>query len=377
MTTSASTAAPTFVPADTRTMRIVHNAMRRDLTRAREVLDALPYPHNRQRIALAEHLTMIMAFLHKHHDAEESGLYPLVRRDPAAGALLAEMEADHDALDSGIAAVERAAAAYALDPGARADLATALDLLNPVLMPHLDREEDLLMPVVERTVTKAEWDAWERALARKRSLPELAREGLWVMDGATEDERALMTALVPAPVTWIILNVFGRAHRKRAFARWWTQEYSPWKLQVTASNSVIAAATPEQVWAVLADIARTGEWSHECHTVHWLDGSTGGVGARFRGANASGWAKWSRSCRVTAWEPGRLLTFHTLGPPDCSEWTFVLEPVENGTRITQSYRITRASALVGRLIWATMPAHHDRNEALRADLDRLAALVAS
>lgn len=80
--------AEAFVPADTRTMTIVHNAMRRDLPRARAVLAAVPYPHDRQRVALAEHLLMITDFLHKHHVAEEAGLYPLVRaRDAAAAGL--------------------------------------------------------------------------------------------------------------------------------------------------------------------------------------------------------------------------------------------------------------------------------------------------
>ena len=33
------------------------------------------------------------------------------------------------------------------------------------------------------------------------------------------------------------------------------------------------SATPEQVWDVVADITRVGEWSHECKVGEWLDGA--------------------------------------------------------------------------------------------------------
>jgi iron-sulfur cluster repair protein YtfE (RIC family) len=377
-TATVSTAsAETFTPADTRSMRVVHNALRRDLPRAHAVLSTLPYPHDKQRVALADHLLMVMAFLHKHHDAEETGLDPLVRRDPSAAALLDEMEADHDKLDPGIAAVERAATAYRASESARLELIAALDLLHEPLWPHLEREEDVLMPVVSRTVSNSEWEAWEKSLAAKRSLPDLAAEGHWIIDGATPEETEMMLALVPKPVRWILLNVFGRAHRKRAFARWWSPEYSPWKLAPGGSNSVVSTATPEQVWAVLSDVTRTGEWSHECHTVRWLDG-TRGAGAQFRGANSNGRMKWARPCTITAWEPNRLLQFRTKGPRvsnDSSEWTFVLEPVDGGTRITQTFRILTIPWVVDRLIWASLPAHRDRTAALRGDMERLAELA--
>jgi hypothetical protein len=82
--------------ADTRMMGIVHGALRRDLLRTRDALTAEPYPLRRQRQALGEHVVWMMEFLHAHHPSEDEGLWPLVRQqDPAAGALLDAMEADH------------------------------------------------------------------------------------------------------------------------------------------------------------------------------------------------------------------------------------------------------------------------------------------
>ena len=61
-------------PADTSMMRIVHDALRRDLRRTRFVLTRQPSPDDRQRRAIAEHLAWLMAFLEAHHRSEDLGL---------------------------------------------------------------------------------------------------------------------------------------------------------------------------------------------------------------------------------------------------------------------------------------------------------------
>ncbi len=38
-----------------------------------------------------------------------------------------------------------------------------------------------------------------------------------------------------------------------------------WHVDWTGESSVDVAATPAQVWSVLAEPTRVGEWSHECH----------------------------------------------------------------------------------------------------------------
>ena len=48
-------------PADTRMMRIVHQALRRDLRRAQLALTSAPPPPPRQQQAIARHLTWMMA----------------------------------------------------------------------------------------------------------------------------------------------------------------------------------------------------------------------------------------------------------------------------------------------------------------------------
>ena len=62
-------------PADTRMMGIVHDALRRDLARARAALAGPVAPE--QRRALAAHVGWMMDFLHEHHRGEDAGLYPI------------------------------------------------------------------------------------------------------------------------------------------------------------------------------------------------------------------------------------------------------------------------------------------------------------
>lgn len=149
-----------------------------------------------------------------------------------------------------------------------------------------------------------------------------------------------------------------------------------WEGEVAAD----VAASPAQVWAVLSDPTRVGEWSHECRTATWVDGhSRAVVGARFRGDNQVRSFRWSRTCTITELEPERLLVYRTAGglPSDSTEWRFRLEPVEGGTRITQSFRILKFPRVMELATVIFNAAHRDRSDALRGDLVRLGEVSVS
>lgn len=139
------------------------------------------------------------------------------------------------------------------------------------------------------------------------------------------------------------------------------------------------AATSEQVWAVLTDVTRIGEWSHECRTAQWLDGAgRAAVGARFRGANKARFARWSKPCTITELEAPHRLVYRTNGGlmGDATEWTFSLEATEPGCRIVQCYEILSLPRAVEWAILRMVPEHLDRSSALRQDLVRLGAVAA-
>jgi hypothetical protein len=97
----------THEPADTRSMGIVHSALRRDLERTRMVLSIEPYPDPERRRALAAHVVWMMHFLHIHHTGEDVGLWPMIRaKNPSVGTLLDQMDADHRRIAPAITALE-------------------------------------------------------------------------------------------------------------------------------------------------------------------------------------------------------------------------------------------------------------------------------
>jgi hypothetical protein len=144
--------------------------------------------------------------------------------------------------------------------------------------------------------------------------------------------------------------------------------------------TVAVAASPEQVWAVRADVTRAGDWGHESQPGEWLDGATTAVpGARFQGRNRQGRTKWTRVCEVLEADAPRRITWRTVPSRlynDSTRWTYEVEPTEAGCRITQRFEVLSIGPIMERLFYALIPEHRDRSEALRADLVRLGEVAA-
>lgn len=354
-------------PADTSTMRIVHTALRRDLERAHRALTSDPEPDARRTTAIAGHLTWMMHFLQAHHRSEDDGLYPVVRaRRPDASALLDAMAADHRAVEPAIAAVEAAATV-----GDRVALAESVHTLREVLVPHLRREEDEVMPIVTACMSHREWrEIEQRHNLDGKSPSQLAMEGHWLIDDAPADDRAIVLALVRPIERFVLVHAFGRAYRRRARACWTPHR----RVQHAATVSVVADADIDAVWDVVRDPTRVAEWSHECVDCVWLDGATEArPGARFRGGNRQGLLRWGRVCEVLRVEPYEIAwrTVPSTLYPDSTEWALRLRPTADGTRIEQSFQVVRGTALEP--VYATLlPAHRDRTASLERDLRRLA-----
>jgi Polyketide cyclase / dehydrase and lipid transport len=136
----------------------------------------------------------------------------------------------------------------------------------------------------------------------------------------------------------------------------------------------ITDATPEQVWAVVSDVTRIGEWSHECRTGQWLDGATGPApGARFRGRNRVGLVRWGRVCTVTEARAPSRLTYRTFGTivRDATQWTIAVHAAGTGSRIVLSYEMLAMPRWFETVVVLVMPPHRNRTAALHADLERL------
>lgn len=111
--------------------------------------------------------------------------------------------------------------------------------------------------------------------------------------------------------------------------------------QGQASTDVDAAS--KAIYDAVSDVARMGEWSPECRHCEWIGGATGpAVGARFKGTNQRGVARWSTKPRVVVADPGQEFAFVTghLGR-DMTRWTYRFEPTSDGTKVTESFEMLR------------------------------------
>jgi uncharacterized protein YndB with AHSA1/START domain len=118
---------------------------------------------------------------------------------------------------------------------------------------------------------------------------------------------------------------------------------------MTAGSSVTVHidAPPEQVYDLVADVTRMGEWSPECVRCEWKDGTPGTVGATFRGHNKQSFVKWSTTARVLAAERGQEFAFATQsGDKDSTVWRYRFAAADGGTDVTESYEAVYVPAYI-------------------------------
>ncbi|MBI4935923.1 MAG: SRPBCC family protein [Actinobacteria bacterium] len=108
----------------------------------------------------------------------------------------------------------------------------------------------------------------------------------------------------------------------------------------TGSASVVVHRPPVDVWAVLADVTRMGEWSPECVACRWVGDATGpAVGASFEGDNVAKvggrvMKRWTTTSLVTACEPGAVFEFVAEG---YTTWRYEFTAEGDGTRVTERF----------------------------------------
>jgi hypothetical protein len=109
-------------------------------------------------------------------------------------------------------------------------------------------------------------------------------------------------------------------------------------LQLGAAIEI--AASPTEVYALVRQLTRMGEWSPENTGGRWIVGDGSSVGDRFEGANALGDREWTVVATVNRAEPGVAFSFHT-GPPDqvLVQWGYEMTPVANGTMLTETWDV--------------------------------------
>ena len=145
--------------------------------------------------------------------------------------------------------------------------------------------------------------------------------------------------------------------------------------------SVWMDAEPAEVWDLVSDVTRIGEFSPETFEARWTRGSTGPeVGAWFKGhvkRNGVGPTYWSL-CRVTRCEVEEVFEF-AVGTEEMNvnNWGYRLEPKDGGTLVTEYFRL--ASNLPTRVYWLLLgPLRRRTNQkGMRTTLERMKAVLES
>ncbi|MFC7465248.1 SRPBCC family protein [Brachybacterium sp. GCM10030252] len=99
--------------------------------------------------------------------------------------------------------------------------------------------------------------------------------------------------------------------------------------------SLCVPATPEEVYALLSDITRTGEWSVQTEKAEW-NSEARGVGATFTGHNRTPERTWQTVSTVVIDEPGREFAW-SVGPAEVI-WGYRMQPQDGGTELIQYTR---------------------------------------
>ncbi|WP_166973321.1 SRPBCC family protein [Brevibacterium atlanticum] len=104
---------------------------------------------------------------------------------------------------------------------------------------------------------------------------------------------------------------------------------------LTFADSILINADPNTVYATVSDVTRTGEWSPICRECWWDDGDGPQVGAWFTGRNVTADREWETRSQVIVADDGRAFGW-SVGPGRV-HWTYRVEAVDGGTRLTESW----------------------------------------
>jgi hypothetical protein len=206
-------------PIEVRDMAIVHRLFRQAYDEAARLVRAAPTPSPGRVTFLADHIDLVLGGLHSHHQDEDELLYPkIIERVPEQAPVTEQVEHEHQVIATALDAASAACATWRRRPSAETGeaLAAALDHLNEVVQPHLDDEEQKVVPLAAVTLTQQEWDAMG-----KRGMSSVPRNKRGIAAGMMLEpldpaDRAYMMKHVPAPVRMLFPFLVERPWKKYA-----------------------------------------------------------------------------------------------------------------------------------------------------------------
>ncbi len=204
---------------DTSDMVIVHRMLRRECALLPKLVAGVPRGDAARARTVARHAREVLTMLHHHHVGEDELLWPrLSARILFDTDLISRMNSQHQGLAALVEQAMITLSEWQNAPAAHTStpLAALLELLSKGLDEHFDEEEAVILPIVERVITAAEYrELGQRGLA---SIPLTRRLAVlaYLLEDATPRERADFLAAVPAPARLAYRLVGVRQHRHEA-----------------------------------------------------------------------------------------------------------------------------------------------------------------
>ncbi|GAB2856934.1 hypothetical protein GCM10022221_65650 [Actinocorallia aurea] len=198
----------------THSMVVIHRGLRRESRLLVELVGATRPGDVRRARVLAAHLADYLVGLHNHHHGEDELIWPtLLSRVDLDADIVLRMEAQHEKVAATIERLRGLAGPWArsADAAARDALTAALTEHRAVLVEHLDDEEANLLPLAERHLTEAEWNAQGEHFVQHTPKTKILKLLGIVLEDATPQERAEFLAGLPAPAR-AVWRFYGARH---------------------------------------------------------------------------------------------------------------------------------------------------------------------
>jgi hypothetical protein len=104
---------------------------------------------------------------------------------------------------------------------------------------------------------------------------------------------------------------------------------------LTYSESIFIRRSPEDLYDMVSDVTRMGEWSPVCKRCWWDEGESLRVGAWFTGHNETPDRTWETRAEVVAADRGRQFAFVVGGT--WTRWGYTFAATDDGTRVSESW----------------------------------------
>jgi hemerythrin-like domain-containing protein len=206
---------PPGVPEFLEGIVVVHGAMRRDVRRLPLAVEALTTTAHAGKVE--RWFAKFAREVEHHHLREDDVVWPmLVERDPSFGSSLDVLAADHHALDGAMARTRAALTALKAALATRPEAVAAATELGQLLGDHLEREEAVMFPAMDRAFTAETFKDLEDALFKATPKRLVAFELPFAFDGLPTQRVADKLAEMPAIVRLLHRRFWQPAYERLA-----------------------------------------------------------------------------------------------------------------------------------------------------------------